>query len=83
MAPEQEISYRIVREFQFARYPAPGKAELMVAVTVQIEDIPPHTFFIPKEEYTPEKLDELVIQYYRGITAPPPAPRRVKLPPEE
>jgi len=80
MAEEQEISYRIIREFEYARSPEPGRVELMKAVTVQIEDIPLHTFFIPKEQYTTEKLDELVAEYWRGITAPAVAPRRIRVP---
>lgn len=77
MAEELPKEVQIIDIDEVTTYPRIGEAKKQVVVTYVAPGYPPRTLFIPKEEYSEEKLKELIIEDLKRLRER--KPRSLKL----
>jgi len=76
----EEVEWTILRRTELPTWPTPEKPVMVVAVTYQVNMMPPRTIYIPKEEWTPEEEDKRVLEDIKAVRAQRPERRRGVLP---
>ena len=59
---EVKPPFRVIRRKDILTYPKVGEEAYSVAVTYIAGDLPPHTLFIPKPEWSADKERELILK---------------------